>query len=59
VLVAGENAVVAYAGSAPTLESGIFQINVLLPSDLQSSSSLILTIGSASSPPFSIAIATR
>ena len=34
VTVGGEAAGVLYSGSAPTLESGFFQINVRLPADL-------------------------
>ncbi|HXS97846.1 MAG TPA: SBBP repeat-containing protein [Candidatus Limnocylindrales bacterium] len=51
VTVAGTNAMVLYAGSAPTLESGYFQINVALPSDLQPSSTanLVVTAGNFSS----------
>jgi uncharacterized protein (TIGR03437 family) len=47
--VGGEDAIVLYAGSAPTRESGFFQSNVLLPPDLQASSVLSLTIGDATS----------
>jgi uncharacterized protein (TIGR03437 family) len=34
VTVGGETAVVLYAGSAPLMASGVFQINVRLPADL-------------------------
>ena len=37
VTIGGTNAMVLYAGSAPTLESGYFQVNVALPSGLQPS----------------------
>jgi uncharacterized protein (TIGR03437 family) len=42
---------VLYAGSAPTLESGYFQINVALPSGLQASPAvnLVVTVGASSS----------
>jgi uncharacterized protein (TIGR03437 family) len=51
VSVGGTNAAVLYAGSAPTLESGYFQINVALPSGLQASSALnlVVTVGGSSS----------
>jgi uncharacterized protein (TIGR03437 family) len=44
VTAGGTNAVVLYAGSAPTLESGYFQINVALPSGLQASSAVNLVV---------------
>jgi uncharacterized protein (TIGR03437 family) len=49
--IGGTNATVLYAGSAPTLESGYFQINVALPSGLQASSAvnLVVKIGDSSS----------
>jgi uncharacterized protein (TIGR03437 family) len=52
------NAVVLYAGSAPTLESGYFQVNVALPSGLQTSSavSLVVTFGGSSSVAVPISI---
>jgi uncharacterized protein (TIGR03437 family) len=57
VIAGGENATVLYAGSAPTLASGVFQINARLPSDLSSSAiSMSVTIGGASSSAISIAI---
>lgn len=51
VSIGGTNAVVLYAGSAPTLESGYFQIDVALPSGLQASSALnlVVTAGDSSS----------
>lgn len=58
VSIGGTNAIVLYAGSAPTLESGYMQINVALPSGLQFSSAvnLVLTVGDSPSVavPFSI-----
>ncbi len=58
VTVGGESAVVLYAGSAPTLESGVFQINAQLPSDLPPSTtvSMSVTIGNVSSNTVPIAI---
>jgi uncharacterized protein (TIGR03437 family) len=58
VTIGGANATVLYAGSAPTLESGYFQINVALPSGLQASSAvnLVLTVGESSSVAVSISI---
>ncbi len=53
VAIGGTSAVVLYAGSAPTLESGYFQVNAALPS--QASANLVLTIGGSSvSVPISI-----
>ncbi|SPE41028.1 exported hypothetical protein [Candidatus Sulfopaludibacter sp. SbA3] len=50
VSIGGTNAIVLYAGSAPTLESGYFQINVALPSGLQTSSvNLVVKVGGSSS----------
>jgi uncharacterized protein (TIGR03437 family) len=50
VSIGGTNATVLYAGSAPTLESGYFQINVALPSGLQASTAvnLVVTVGGSS-----------
>jgi len=58
VTVGGRNAMVLYAGSAPTLESGYFQINVALPSGLQASSAvnLVVTVGGSSSVAVPISI---
>jgi uncharacterized protein (TIGR03437 family) len=58
VTIGGTNAMVLYAGSAPTLESGYFQINVALPSGLQASSAvnLVLTVGGSSSVAVPISI---
>ena len=57
VTVGGETANVMYSGSAPTLESGFFQINVRLPADLsQGAKSLIATIGGVAGVPAPISI---
>lgn len=58
VSIGGTNAIVLYAGSAPTLESGYFQINVALPSGLQASSALnlLVTVGGSSSAVVPISI---
>jgi len=58
VAIGGTNAAVLYAGSAPTLESGYFQINVALPSGLQTSPAvnLALTVGGSSSVAVPISI---
>jgi uncharacterized protein (TIGR03437 family) len=58
VSIGGTNAVVLYAGSAPTLESGYFQINVALPSGLQarSAANLVVTVGDSSSVAVPISI---
>jgi uncharacterized protein (TIGR03437 family) len=51
VSVAGKNAQVLYAGSAPGLISGVFQLNVQLPGDLPSGLAPIqVTIGGQASP---------
>jgi uncharacterized protein (TIGR03437 family) len=51
VSIGGTNAIVLYAGSAPTHESGYFQINVSLPSGPPASSAvnLVVTVGDSSS----------
>ena len=58
VSIGGTNATVLYAGSAPTLESGYFQINVALPSGLQASSAvnLVVKVGGWSSVAVPISI---
>jgi uncharacterized protein (TIGR03437 family) len=58
VFVGGVNATVLYAGSAPTLESGVFQINAVLPAGL-SATSLYVTIGNASSAPVAIYVGSQ
>ena len=61
VIIGGENASVLYAGSSPQSSSGIFQMNVRLPSDLPPSATTSLTvrIGDASSTPVSIATGSQ
>ena len=58
--VEGENASVLYAGSAPTLESGLFQINVQLPADLlltrRGAPVLSVTVGGVTSAPAAISM---
>ncbi len=58
VSIGETNASVLYAGSAPTLESGYFQINVALPSGPHASSpvNLVITIGGSSSVAVPISI---
>lgn len=58
VTIGGTNAMVLYAGSAPTLESGYFQINAALPSGLQTSAAanLVVTVGGSSSVAVPISI---
>jgi uncharacterized protein (TIGR03437 family) len=61
VVLNGENAAVVYAGSAPTLESGIFQINALVPADAAASAagSIAVIIGGTTSVAVSMAIAAH
>jgi uncharacterized protein (TIGR03437 family) len=59
--VEGENADVLYAGSAPTLESGLFQINVRLPGNLLITRTAVgpflsVTIGGVTSAPAAISM---
>ena len=57
VSIESTNAILLYAGSAPTLESGYFQINARVPSGLQASvGDLVVTIGGSSSTAVSIYI---
>ena len=57
VTIGGEAASVAYAGSAPTLDSGFFQINVRLPSHLTEAEQFLrVTIGGVMSAPAAISI---
>ena len=55
--VGGETADVLYSGSAPTSESGFFQINARLPADLsQGAQYLCVTVGGDTSAPAAISI---
>jgi uncharacterized protein (TIGR03437 family) len=58
VSIGTTNTIVLYAGSAPSLESGYFQINVALPSGLQASSggNLVAMVGGSSSAAIPISI---
>ena len=57
VTVGGEPAGILYPGSAPTLDSGFFQINVRLPSDLTSAAQVLsVTIGGVTGASTPIAI---
>ena len=58
ITIAGENANLIYSGSAPTLLSGFFQINVRIPADLAPSPAapMVLTIGSGTT---TVAVAIR
>ena len=58
VSIGGTNALVLYGGSAPTLESGYFQVNVSLPSGVQSASAmnLLVTVGDSTSVAVPISI---
>jgi uncharacterized protein (TIGR03437 family) len=57
VAIGGEAAAVLYAGSAPTRNSGYFQINVRVPSDLTSAAqALCVTVGGVTSAPAPISI---
>jgi uncharacterized protein (TIGR03437 family) len=57
VAVGGEVAAVLYAGSAPTLNSGFFQINARLPPDLTSAAkSLCVTVDGVTSSPAAVTI---
>ena len=50
--IGGEAGTVLYSGSAPTLESGFFQINVRLPADLQAGAeNLCLTVAGVTGAP--------
>ncbi|MEO8132129.1 MAG: hypothetical protein ABI822_33845, partial [Bryobacteraceae bacterium] len=51
VSIAGRDAQVLYAGAAPGLVSGVFQINVLLPADMPSgTAAIIVNINGQDSP---------
>jgi uncharacterized protein (TIGR03437 family) len=55
--VGAEAAGVLYSGSSPTLESGLFQINVRLPSDLTAGAQFLsVTVGGVTSAPAAISI---
>src|SRR5581483_8994608 len=53
VAIGDRQAQVLYAGSAPTLATGYFQVNALVPPDA-GNSTLVVTIGGASSAPVAI-----
>jgi uncharacterized protein (TIGR03437 family) len=61
VTVGGISAQVLYQGSAPTLETGYFQINALLPVSLPKSaqSYIYVTIGGVSSPSAAMQVAIQ
>lgn len=60
VTIGGENAAVVYSGSAPTLESGFFQINAILPGDLASGPApLTVSIGGMPSVAVPVSIGTH
>jgi uncharacterized protein (TIGR03437 family) len=51
VSIAGQDAPVSYAGAAPGLVNGVFQLNVLVPADVPSGAAAItVTINGQSSP---------
>ena len=57
VKIGGEAGDVLYSGSAPTVESGLFQINVRLPADLTASANFLsVSIGGVASAPVPISI---
>ena len=57
VTVGGEATTILYAGSAPTLDSGYFQINLQLPSALASGTQILsVTIDGVSSAPVAVTI---
>jgi uncharacterized protein (TIGR03437 family) len=55
-VIGGEDATVLYSGSAPTLDSGFFQINLRVPADSASNTTLCLIIGGVAAVPTSIAV---
>jgi uncharacterized protein (TIGR03437 family) len=56
-VVGAEAAGVLYSGSAPALESGFFQINLRLPSDLTAGAQFLrVTIDGVSSAPAAISV---
>jgi uncharacterized protein (TIGR03437 family) len=54
VVISGQTAAVLYSGSAPTRETGLFQINARIPSS--GGTALYVTIGNTSSPAIAVAI---
>jgi len=61
VTIGGTNAEVLYSGSAPTLESGYFQVNARLPASLPRSTNsyVYVTIEGVSSPPTAVQVAIQ
>jgi uncharacterized protein (TIGR03437 family) len=60
VTIGGEPADISYAGEAPTLVSGVLQINAKIPTDLHSGNKLVVvTIGNNSTKQQSITVAVQ
>jgi len=60
VTIGGQPATISYAGEAPTLVSGVLQVNVAIPSNINSGNQLVvLTIGSNSNTQQAITVAVQ
>jgi uncharacterized protein (TIGR03437 family) len=60
VTIGGQPAVISYAGEAPTLVSGVLQVNVTIPDNINSQNQLVvLTIGNNSSKLQAITVAVQ
>jgi uncharacterized protein (TIGR03437 family) len=58
VTIGGQNATILYAGDAPTLPTGVFQINVQIPASINAGATTVFvgTVGSSTSLPIAIAL---
>ena len=60
VTIGGQPATISYAGEAPTLVSGVLQVNAVIPSNIASGNQLVvLTIGNNSNTNQSITVAVQ
>ena len=60
VTIGGQNATISYAGEAPTLVSGVLQVNVAIPADINPGNQpVVLTIGNNSTKLQAITVAVQ
>jgi uncharacterized protein (TIGR03437 family) len=60
VTIGGQPAQIQYAGEAPTLVSGVFQINAVVPDSIASGNQpVVVTIGSNTNNTQSITVAVQ
>jgi uncharacterized protein (TIGR03437 family) len=60
VTIGGQPAAISYAGEAPTLVSGVLQVNVTIPNNINSQNQLVvLTIGNNTTKQQAITVAVQ